>query len=92
MKDPAMMQMQMTGGQGMTPEAQMAMAMKQHVEECRNQDLLFEKAGVEQDQVLYTIEQLELEKDPEFMRIAQEMQFKMMAMVQQAQGGGMGGG
>ena len=81
MKDPAMMQMQMTGGQGMTQEAQMAMAMKQHVEECRNQDLLFEKAGVEQDQVLYTIEQLELEKDPEFMRIAQEMQFKMMAMV-----------
>ena len=69
----------------------MAMAIKQYADECRNQDYLFEKAGVEQDQVLYTTEKLELEKDPEFMRIAQEMQFKMMAMAQQAQGG-MGGG
>ena len=60
MKDPTLMQLQMGGGAGMTKEAELAMMMKQYAEECRNQDHLFEKTGVEQDQVLSTIEQLEL--------------------------------
>ena len=53
----------------------MMMAM---VQQSKAQDELFEKTGVEEEQLLYTIEQLELEKDPEFMKIAQEMQMKVM--------------
>lgn len=75
----------------MTQEGQMELMMMAMVEQCRAQDQLFETTGVEEEQLLYSIEQLKLEKDPEFMRIAQESQTKAMALAQQAQGG-MGGG
>lgn len=67
------------------------MMMMAMVEQCRAQDQLFEKTGVEEEQLLYSIEKLDLEKDPEFIKIAQESQAKAMSLAQQAQGG-MGGG
>ena len=86
MKDPTMMNMNQ-----MTQEGQMEMMMMAMVEQCRAQDQLFEETGVEEEQLLYSIEQLKLERDPEFVRIAQESQTRAMALAQQAQGG-MGGG
>lgn len=63
------------------------MMMKALCEQCRAQDQLFEQTGVEEEQLLYSIEQLKLEHDPEFTKIAGEMQMKAMALAQQAQGG-----
>ena len=54
------------------------------VEQCRAQDELFEQTGVEEEQLLYSIEQLKLERDPEFLKIASESQTRAMALAQQA--------
>ena len=86
MKDPSMMNMNQ-----MTQEGQMEMMMMAMVEQCRAQDQLFEETGIEEEQLLYSIEQLKLERDPEFVKIAQEAQMKAMALAQQAQGGMAGG-
>ena len=50
----------------------MEMMMTALVEQCRAQDQLFKETGVEEEQLLYTIDQLKLERDPEFAKIAQE--------------------
>ena len=73
----------------MTNEGQMQLMMKALVEQCRAQDQLFEQTGVEEEQLLYSIDQLKLENDPEFMNLMHETQMKAMAIYQQAQGGGM---
>ena len=65
MKDPSMMNVNQ-----MTQEGQMEMMMMAMVEQCRAQDQLFEETGVEEEQLLYSIEQLGLEKDPEFIKLA----------------------
>lgn len=67
MKDPSMLNMNQ-----MTQEGQMEMMMMAMVEQCRAQDQLFEETGVEEEQLLYSIEQLKLESNPEFLKIAQE--------------------
>ena len=54
----------------MTQEGQMEMMMMAMVEQCRAQDQLFEQTGVEEEQLLYSIEQLKLEHDPQFLKIA----------------------
>lgn len=56
MKDPSMLNMNQ-----MTQEGQMKMMMMAMVEQCRAQDQLFEQTGVEEEQLLYSIEQLKLE-------------------------------
>ena len=78
----------------MTQEGQMEMMMMAMVEQCRAQDQLFEKTGVEEEQLLYSIEQLKLEQDPEFRQIAQDSQKEAFKIAQQAQGmqGGAGMG
>ena len=48
----------------------MEMMMMAMVEQCRAQDQLFEETGIEEEQLLYSIEQLKLERDPEFVKIA----------------------
>lgn len=65
MKDPQMLNMNQ-----MTQEGQMEMMMMAMVEQCRAQDQLFEETGVEEEQLLYSIEQLKLESNPEFLKIA----------------------
>lgn len=75
MKDPSMASMN-----HMSQEGQMEMMLMAMVEQCRAQDQLFEQTGVEEEQLLYSIDQLKLEKDPEFMRIAQESQMRAMAL------------
>jgi hypothetical protein len=67
MKDPSMMNMN-----NMTTEGQMELMMTALVEQCRAQDELHKETGVEEEQLLYTIDQLKLERDPEFAKIAQE--------------------
>ena len=76
----------------MSNEGQMQLMMKALVEQCRAQDQLFEQTGVEEEQLLYSIDKLNLENDPEFSKIAYETQMKAMAMYQQTQGGGGGMG
>ena len=51
MKDPSMMNMNQ-----MTQDGQMEMMMMAMVEQCRAQDQLFEQTGVEEEQLLYSIE------------------------------------
>lgn len=51
MKDPSMMNVNQ-----MTQEGQMEMMMMAMVEQCRAQDQLFEETGVEEEQLLYSIE------------------------------------
>ena len=64
----------------MSEQGQMELMMMAMVEQCRAQDQLFEQTGVEEEQLLYSIEQLKLEKDPEFAMLAQESQKKAMAI------------
>lgn len=85
------------GGAGMNPqsqEGQMVMMMKMMVQQAKAQDELFEKTGVEEEDLNSCITKLDLQKDPEFMQMVQANMQKVMMKAQQAQGagGGMGGG
>ena len=66
--------------------------MKAMVQQSRAQDKLWKDTGIEEDQLLFSIEQLELEKDFEFQQMLQENIRKTMEKAQHAQGGMMGGG
>ena len=57
MKDQSMMM----GGAGGSQEDQMKLMMKAMVQQSRAQDKLFEKTGIEEEQLLYSIEKLNLE-------------------------------
>ena len=70
----------------------MQLMMKAMVQQSRAQDKLWKETGIEEDQVLYSIEQLELEKDSEFQQMLQENIRKTMEKAQHAQGGMLGGG
>lgn len=67
MNDPSMQNMNQ-----MTNESKMEMMLKALVEQHRAQDELFKETGVEEEQLLYTIDQLNLESDPEFDQIVKE--------------------
>lgn len=76
-----------------TQEGQMMMMMKMMVQQSKAQDKLYEKTGVEEEQLNSSIQRLNLQQDQEFMDMVQENMHKVMAKAQQAQGaGGMGGG
>lgn len=63
------------------------------IQQARGQDKLFERTGVEESQLHSSMQQLNLQADPEFQKLLQESSMKMMQKAQQAQGGmGMGGG
>ena len=68
----------------------MMMMMKMMVQQSKAQDKLFEKTGVEEEQLNSSIQRLNLQQDPEFKQMVQENMQKVMAKAQQAQGG-MGG-
>lgn len=74
-----------------TQEAQMRMMITMTINQQRANDELFEETGVDDDQLNVCIQKLDLEKDPEFLRLAQE---NMQAVMQKAQRAnpGMGGG
>jgi hypothetical protein len=74
-------------------EGQMMMMMKMMVQQSKAQDKLFERTGVEEEQLNSSIQRLGLQSDPEFMQMVQENMAKVMAKAQQHQGGmpGMGG-
>jgi len=71
-------------------EGQMMMMMKMMVQQCKAQDKLFEKTGVEEEQLNSSIQRLNLQSDAEFMQMVHENMQKVMQKAQQAQGG-MGG-
>ena len=52
------------------------------VQQQRAQDKLFEKTGVEEDQLNSSIQKLGLQNDPEFMKMVQENMQKVMAKAQ----------
>ena len=56
----------MTNSNHASPDLQIEVMMTAMVEQSRAQDLLYERTGVEEDNLLYSIEQLKLEEDPEF--------------------------
>ena len=58
------------------------MMMKMMVQQQRAQDKLFEKTGVEEDQLNSSIQKLGLQNDPEFMKMVQENMQKVMAKAQ----------
>ena len=60
----------------------MVMMMKMMVQQQRAQDKLFEKTGVEEDQLNSSIQRLGLQNDPEFMKMVQENMQKVMAKAQ----------
>lgn len=80
------------GGMG-GPEAQMKMMMKMQVNKMKGSDELFEECGVDDDQLNLCIQKLNLERDPEFLKIAQENMAVVMQKAQAANPGapGMGG-
>lgn len=67
MKDPDMMSM---GSQKMSNEMQMEMMLKMLVEQSRALDELFQQTGIEEEQLLYSIDKLQLEQDQDFQIIA----------------------
>jgi len=81
-----MMNEQQPGGQG-----QMEMMMKMMVQQAKSSDKLFERIGIEEDELNNSIVKLNLQQDPEFMKLVNDNMQKVMAKAQQAQGG-MGGG
>ena len=62
----------------------MMMMMKMMVHQSKAQDKLFEKTGVEEEQLNSSIQRLNLQQDPEFMQMVQENMQKVMAKAQQA--------
>ena len=62
----------------------MMMMMKMMVQQSKAQDKLFEKTGVEEEQLNSSIQRLNLQQDPEFMQMVQENMQKVMAKAQQA--------
>ena len=65
------------------------------VQQAKSADKLFEQTGVEEEQLLFSIDKLELDKDPQFIKVMSEYMMKARAkatQMMQAQGGGMGGG
>ena len=60
----------------------MVRMMKMMVQQQRAQDKLFEKTGVEEDQLNSSIQKLGLQNDPEFMKMVQENMQKVMAKAQ----------
>ena len=81
----------MQGGMGGGQEAQMKMMMKMQVNKYKSSDELFEETGVDDDQLNVCIQKLNLEKDPEFLQLAQDNMREVMQKAQAAGGPGMGG-
>lgn len=77
------------GAQG--PDAQMKMMMKMMINQAKSSDQLFEETGVDDDQLNFSIQKLDLEKDEEFLAIARKNMQEVMMKAQKANPG-MGGG
>ena len=87
----------MLGQQPQSYQAQHEQMMKAMVQQAKSADRLFAQTGVEEEQLLYSIDKLELDKDQEFISLMSSYMMKARAkatQMMQAQGGapGMGGG
>ena len=73
---------------------EMQMMMKMMVQQCKSQDKLFIEQGVEEEHLNQSIQDKNLQQDPEFNAMLQANMKKVMMKAQQAQaaaGGGMPG-
>ena len=68
------------GGAGdNSQEGQMMMMMKMMVQQSKASDKLWDKTGVEEDQLNFSIMELKLQEDPDFMKMVNENMAKVMA-------------
>lgn len=59
--------------------------MEMLVKQCKSQDELFNKSGFTNEELNRSIKELNLEKDPEFLKVVQENMFKVMAKAKKAE-------
>ena len=66
--------------------------IKAVIQQAKSSDQLFERTGVEEEQLLFSIDKLGLDKDPEFIRLMSEAMMKAKMKASQAMGMAGGGG
>ena len=81
----------MASATGSQEEKQQTVMLYILTQECKSLDVMWDKTGVEHEELEDSIQKLGLERDPDFQKIMQEFMQKAM-QAQMAQGGmGMGG-